>query len=162
VKAAETLQPVQSPPFCFKLFLFGVLHTVPPKVRYHKVESAFAVLYDFPGCLLCLLLKYLQNHDGIIIDSNTIRHVLFLIIETEFVASRAKRWHRSRMRQREQLPSCSLRRNSPASILAALDSGGVFISPCSQTNAYLSFSSNINICPFLAIMSILKSPPRSK
>jgi hypothetical protein len=68
---------------------------LPPTLGIIKSNSAFTVLNYFPGCLLCLLFKYLQNHDGIIIDSihNTPR--LVLIIDTEFVASRTNRWHRS-------------------------------------------------------------------
>ena len=61
---------------------------LPPTLGIIKPNPAFAILNYFPGCLLCPLLKYLQYHDGIIIDSIHNAPRLVLIIDTEFVASR--------------------------------------------------------------------------
>ena len=101
VKAPETLQPYQPSTLLFQVVSSLCFSYASSCGGIIELNPPLAVLNYFPGCLLCLFIKYLQNHDGIIIDSveNTPR--LILIIDTEFVASRSNRWHRSRMRQRE-------------------------------------------------------------
>lgn len=102
VKAAGTLQPYQPSNLLFQVVSSSRSSSASSGVRIIKSNRAFAALNYFLRCLFCLFLKYLQDHNGIIINSihNTPR--LVLVIDTEFVTPRTNRWHRSRMREREQ------------------------------------------------------------
>jgi hypothetical protein len=86
--AAETLQPSPLSTLLFQVVSFLRFSYGSSCGGIIKANPPFAVLNDFSRCLLCLFLKHLQNHNGIIIDAvhNTPRFLL--IIDTEFMTSR--------------------------------------------------------------------------